>query len=395
MNVSLNTNHVLRCVRLARAITASTLATLMMIITVGAAMPTVSAQPVVLQEPDLTGLFAIGPIGQSPVLRDAARGWTYFGANFAAGNVEGVAFPQWLFRLSDAGLPDTQWRLPTGFQTTEQYLAPDGALIVQAYIKGSPTYEKRWYRLTPESIGDITPVEIATVADLPPRDSIDLQQNTGPEPRLLPLADGSLISLEVVVAPEPAYTATYTLRKLDRQGRELWAQVVGGGRAHNLASDAAGRVYLLGESVSVGGKTANLLRLRSDGSVDTAWTPDIEMASNVSSVVRVVSDRIVIADYIGGAPPVNRLTTFDLVGGRKLTQRFPQYRMSGIAEDGTALTTHAAGRWALLDSARSDAGGDRISATRVGISGYLRASVPWRGGYVVGGDFSYWFDGKL
>lgn len=357
----------------------------------GMAIAPSAAQPVLLQEPDLTGLFSIGPTGPPPALRDAAGGWTYF----AGGNVEGVAFSQALFRINDAGLPDTQWRLPSGFQITERYLAPDGTPIVQGYVApGTSNFEKRWYRLNPESIGQITPVEISSVADLPPRDNINLQQNTGPEPRLLPLADGSLISFEVIIVRAPVYTATYTLHKRDRQGRELWAQVVSG-RAHNLAADAARRVYLLGESLSVGGKTANLLRLRADGSVDTAWTPDIEIASNVSSVMRVVSDRIVIADYIGGAPSVNRLTTFDPVSDRKLTQRYPQYYVGGIADDGAALSAHTAGHWALLDTTRSDTGGDRVSTARIGLASYLRTSIPWRGGYVVGGDFQYWFDGQL
>jgi hypothetical protein len=96
---------------------------------------------VVLQEPDFTGLFTIGPTGASPVLRDAARGWTYFNAQFGAANVEGVTFTG-LFRVSDSGLPDTQWRVLDTPQFTEQYLAADGAVIGRAYVKNSSAYEK-------------------------------------------------------------------------------------------------------------------------------------------------------------------------------------------------------------------------------------------------------------
>lgn len=87
---------------------------------------------------------------------------------FGAGNVESVAFQQSLFRINDAGLADTQWRLPADFQITEQYLAPDGAPIVRAYVRNSPTYEQRWYRLRAETLDQITPVEISSVSDLPP-----------------------------------------------------------------------------------------------------------------------------------------------------------------------------------------------------------------------------------
>ena len=37
-------------------------------------------------------MFIIGEVGPVPLLRDAARGWTYFNAQFNAANVEGVTF---------------------------------------------------------------------------------------------------------------------------------------------------------------------------------------------------------------------------------------------------------------------------------------------------------------
>jgi|GEM_PF-2088561 len=386
-------NQVSICKRLPRRINrwlAAPLLTLPLFV-LGTAIAPSAAQPVVLQEPNFSGMFTISDTGSAPVLRDAARGWTYFGG----GSVEGVEFSQWLFRINDSGLPDTQWRLPSDFQITESYLATDGTPVVQAYVKDSPTYEKRWYRLSRESIGLITPIEISSVSDMPPRDSIDLQQNGGLEPRLLPQRDGTIIAFETAVAPEPLYTVTYTLRKRDHSGREQWSHVLSGGRPRNLGSDAPGNIYVLGEAVTVGGKTGNLIHIRADGSVDTAWTPVIDVASNVSSTVRVVADRIVIADYIGGLPSINRLTTFDLTSGRKLVERYPPYRVGAIADDGTALSAHAAGHWALLDTTRNDTSGDRVSVARVGTAGYMQTSVPWRGGYVIGGNFLYWFDGKL
>lgn len=131
---------------------------------------------------------------------------------FGAGNVESVAFQQSLFRINDAGLADTQWRLPADFQITEQYLAPDGAPIVRACVRNSPTYEQRWYRLRRK------------------------------------------------------FGSNYTGRDFER------------------------------------------VRF-------SPWNPDIEINTNVVSTIRVVRNRIVIANYIGGAPSVNRVTTFHLVDG--------------------------------------------------------------------------------
>ena len=279
-----------------------------------------AAQPVTLQEPDWSGMFIIGEVGPVPLLRDAARGWTYFNAQFSAANVKGVTFAG-LFRVSDSGLAETQWRVPDTPQFTEQYLAADGTLIGRAYVKNSATYEKRWYRLQTSISGPITPVEISSLADLPLSDSVDLTQNGGLDPRPLPLADGSLVTYEVAFVPEPTYTYTYTvtLRKRDRKGNVQWSHLVTG-RARNLAADASGRVYMLGEAVSI--------------------------------------------DNISDAPPVNRLATFDLVTGRRLVQRYPPFSLGSIAEDGTVLSTHATGRWSLLDSTRNDASGDRVSTVR-------------------------------
>ena len=356
-----------------------------------------AAASLTLQEPDFAGTFAVSASGAQPVLRDAAQGWTYF---FGRGNVDGVEFSGWLFRMSHAGIADVNWRLPSDFQITEQYLAPDSTPIVQAYVKNSPTYEKRWYRLTRESIGKIVPAEIANTAQLPPRDSINLQRTSGLGSRLLPLSDGSTISFEIAVAsaptpaPPPTSTATYALRKRDARGSEQWSRVIDG-RVHNLASDTLGNVYVLGEAVSISGKTANLLRLGSDGTLDAAWNPSIDVASNVSSIARVVSDRIIVADAISGSPNVNRLTTFDLASGSKLTERYPEFAFTGITDDGTVLSTHADGHWALLDARKNDTSHDRVSDARIGQTAYISAALRWNDGYVLGGNFLYWFDGNL
>ena len=355
-----------------------------------ATMPS-AAQSVVLQEPDFTGMFTISNPGPAPVLRDAAHGWTYF----AEGNVEGVGFSQGLFRINDAGLPDTQWRLPSGFQTTERYLAPDGTPIVQAYVApGTSNFEKRWYRLPVQGTGLVTPIELPSPFDLPPRDSIDLKRHAGLEVRPFPLADGSLVTYEYVPASTIGVAGSFLLRKRDRRGNEVWSLPIGG-YARYLAADAASRVYVLGDAVSIGSSTGPFLRLNTDGSVDTGWQPDISIASNMALIVRVVADRIILASSVGGPTPPYRLTTLDAQTGRKLTDRELQYGVGSIADDGTVLSANAGGYWGVLDSTRNDASGDRVSAARLGSTGTLQTSLPWRDGYVLGGNFLYWFDGKL
>lgn len=371
------------------------MATLAIVAAIVGAAPS-AGQSVRLQEPDFSGLFQVESVSGAPVLRDTVRGWTYF----AGGSVEGVSLPQALIRVSEAGLVDTSWRLPGDFQITNQYLAPDGTPIVQAYVKSSPTYERRWYRLTRDSVGMITPTEIATAATaakaLPPRDSLSLLTTSdGLDPRVLTLSDGSSIAFEITVVQGTPKVASYTLKKRDTDQRELWSTDIGGGLAHYLATDVRGNVYVVGDAVSIGGKTANLLRLGADGRVDTTWSPSIDISDKMTSIMRVVGDRLIIANGIGGTTPVNRLTSFDVTSGAKLSERYPPNRFLTIADDGTVLAGAAEGHWALLDGRRNDSLSDRVSSARVGTSAWLSAATPWQDGYVLGGNFLYWFDGKL
>ncbi len=350
---------------------------------------------VTLLEPDNTGLFQVEGVVNAPVLRDTARGWTYFRNCYYSCSVEGVAMPQWLFRINDAGLPDTSWRLPSDFQIVDQYLAPDGTPIVQAYVKNSPTYEKRWYLLTRESAGQIVPVEFGGIALMPARDAIYWATGTGLEPRLLPLGDGTALSFETDVAPAAANSVTsYALRKRNADNTALWSHTVGG-RLANLATDTDGSIYLLGEAVSVGGKTANLLRLRSDGSVDAAWNPVLELIAGVAPSMRVVGDRIVIVRADTGTPQASHLTTLDRITGVQMSQREAPYAFGGIGADGMVMAGADDGRWMLLDSKRSDASGDLAGSARVGVVASISTSIRWNDGYVLGGNFLYWFDGKL
>ena len=49
----------------------------------------------------------------------------------------------------------------------------------------------------------------------------------------------------------------------------------------------------------------------------------------------------------------------------------------------------------MLDTTRNDASGDQLSGARVGAAGNIKTAVPWRGGYVIAGNYLYWFDGHL
>jgi len=348
-----------------------------------------------MQEPDLAGLFGLGESGPAPLLRDAARGWNYFGDNSArSASVDGVVFSGPLFRVSDSGVPDTRWRLPMEFWIADQYLAPDGTPVVQAMTDRTPPYQWRWYRLPRDSVGDVVPLEVPKTDDLPPRDSVRLDSSSSNQPLPLRLADGSTVALDVARAPAPSYALSYALRKRNALGSELWFRPIGG-VPHNFAVDAADNVYVLGVALNIGGQTGNLLRVLGDGTVDTHWKPVIEITQYVQSTLRAVADRVVVADYVGGNPGVNRLSSFNLQNGATIAQRFTKNSLGAIDENGSTTTGAAGGQWSLLDTRRSDDGGDRLSKARVGGAAEVSAVVRWGDYYVIGGNFAYWFDGRL
>ncbi len=343
-----------------------------------------------LLEPDFSGMFIAGNAYPQLMLRDSARGWNYVGG--AGSKVDGVTVSTFLFRLSDAGLPDTQWTLPADFQVTELRISADGTPFAQAYLKDSPTYEKRWYRLNKDSIGAIKPVELGSVTELPPSDCMRIATDASP----LRAADGTQTIIDVVQSSPPTYTLVYTLRKRNSQGILLWEHPIGG-TPQALAIDAQGRSYVLGAAITIAGKSGNLLRVLADGRVDTDWSPAINIASNVESRARVVGEHIVVVDIIRSSPPVNRIGAYSLASGDKQMERFPsEIAYTGdIADDGAVLSLRADGRLQVLNTSRIDVSADRIIDARIGNNGYTNAVAHWRNGYVLGGRFDYWFDGRL
>jgi hypothetical protein len=342
-----------------------------------------------LLEPDFSGMFLAGNLGTRLMLRDSARGWTYFSGG---PTVDGVVMSAFLFRISDAGLPDTRWALPADFQVTDAVIAADGTPFAEAYVKDSPTFEKRWYRLHKDSVGSIKPAALANTDELPPIDSTRVDSAALP----LRLIDGSRIKLDIVSMDAPPYTTTYVLRKRNNQGALLWERLIGG-VPHNLNVDPQGRCYVTGEALVIAGKTGNLLRVLADGSVDSGWSPAIEITQNVESRVRVLGNRIILADTVNGNLPVNRVGSYDLISGAKLSERFPiGFGLgSAIADDGVLPAMGRDGRPTLLNTTRNDSSADRSIDARLGSGGFVASVAQWRGGYVVGGRFDYWFDGKL
>lgn len=356
----------------------------------------ISAAPAKLLEPASAGFFSLPATGAAPTMRDAARGWTYF-REANRSSVEGVRITSWLFRLNDSGELDRLWRSPALQQPTDQYIAADGTIVVRAYVRNSPTFEQRWYRLSAIPGGDIVPVEVSDLASLPRHDHSGPLQYYQAVPDVISLGDGTLLTLSAATSTPASAGAAVLLRLLNRQNQTIWTRTLAG-EAYAIALDSQNNVYLLGDQLSTGTKTGDLIRIRADGSVDSDWTASAGIATGSSartySRIRVVADKVIVTGLAGAASANSRITTFDRLTGRKASERDVAKYLSGIADDGLVLATGAEGHWTLLDPGRSDAANDSVSKGRVGTANQAKTAVRWGQRYVLGGNFRYWFDGK-
>lgn len=360
------------------------------------------AAPRLLQEPNFDGLFSIPEVGRAPVLRDEERGWTYFRD---PGSVEGVAVEQSLFRVNDAGIADLNWRLPRGFQITAQYLAPDATPIVLAYLPGNgpqPNYEQAWFRLPRDSSGDVKPIKIEQAYEMPPRDHAAAGELGASGERRLPMQDGSAIVLEEIAGASPSAPWSTRLRKVDRNNVGLWSYLEADHVSH-LAVDRHGRVYyiarepLVPDPLLIGTEKAKLVRLDANGAVDTSWNPTLDLPAAFRVIhMRSVGERLIVAGSVSGtnrALSGYRIVSLDLNGGAQRSTRDTPYPIGGITKSGTVLSAHAGARSALIEANDSSIPA-RISSSCIGYRTAANAIVKWGEHYVIGGSFSYWFEGR-
>jgi len=346
------------------------------------AVPSASAQSR-LQQPSFGGLFAAGNHYPQTLGRDGARGWNYF-SNSGYSVIDGVAVT-FIARVNDAGMVDPQWQMRQPFRIENFFVADDGSVFV---LRDS---DKRWYQLVTMPDGSVDAALLLNASSLPPLDSSKIAFNAP-----LRSANGSNIRLEVTSTGQAPYVDTNVLRRSSNQDAAHWATPILG-TVRSIAVDDVGRTYLLGQALNIGGRTDNLLRVQSDGAVDPIWSANITPGTYLSSQIRVVSNRLIVADTVRNPPPSNiRVSTLNLVDGSRIAERVELAGVSGdIASDGSVLTMRPDGRPLVMTTSGGNEIGVKVLDALYGVNGTITAAVKWRGGYVVAGRFDYWFDGKL
>ena len=389
------------------------------------AMPFAHAQSA-LTEPDFSGMFAPTGIAQV-VARDPVRGWNYVQSSAYAADavyfINGIAVKR-LSRVSDSGYVDLAWVGPDPGEVRTALVLANGDLVVYSGVYNN------WQRLVLTSSGGYLPVPFfwtnevlfrqpnspiatdergyryaiferplaiglhrAAVRRIAPDGSpdpnwrLDLDVDASLISRLAVAGDGSLSVFYV----EALTAGAAALGRASVSDAIRWSTPLSAVPAA-LAADAAGRVYLLGNKLSVLGLTATLLRVDSTGAVDRQWLPAFESAGpGYPAGLQVVANRGVVVTSSPTARAVVRLVS--LTDGTVLATRAIATiaLISGVEPNGDIVVS-APTRLTLLSPGVADFS-ERFVDLRSGPKPIIADVKRWGSGYVVGGQFEYWYDG--
>ena len=376
-----------------------------------------------LTEPDFSGMHAPGGYVSS-VARDSARGWNYVGGPYLT-HLGGVATGSAIVRVNDAGFADPDWRVTDSF-TSEglgaMMVTSAGVLLVQKAA--------RWRRLTQATDGSYASVPLGGALEFSGLTSgadgyvYGAQNNYRyNEPsqslikRLLPSGEydagwsmtidsfsSGLRSIAVAANGDVAYVQTLlpgeskpSIGRRRSSGELLWTRLVVGIPAM-IAVDDVGRTYVIGDGLVVDGRVGDVLRLLPSGEVDTSWTTPLDMAASNIVMARVAQGRLVIAGFAVNAdewmPSVFAVSTATgVVESRAPLDGIASGQSLSIAADGSALTT--SGRAVSLHQIKGGGGSleSRTLLSDPGGPAYVTKVARWGSGYVLVGNFVYWYDG--
>ena len=387
-----------------------------------------------LSEPDFSGMYTPGAYGRI-IARDSERGWNYVASGSAdtRAHINGVQSGL-LSRINDRGQLDLGWVAAIDAEPRSVIVLADGDLLVNTVLD-SPIWQRLQrdvdgiYRLRPflwttdavfqgfgalpvarDPQGNIysvffipatatTPVKrtlrrvsAAGVADANWR--LDL----GTEPATISLltvnADGSVFYTSARSDGSVPGNIVRSINRANANDSLRWSQPFTGTPV-TIAADAAGRAYLLGLGLGSQGQSGTLLRFEADGVADARWPSAFDLAVANSTVdMRVIGDRLIVIAPRANAGTTSSARMVSLVDGSLLAATSIPRGFALFADadtDGTVVTTDLAS--VALFTPNQTSFSERRIPFVAGTSPTIAAITRWGDGYVLGGQFEYWFDG--
>lgn len=392
----------------------------------------------VSSEPDFSGMYMpSGPLGATSwsesgtvVARDSVRGWNYI-ARVNYGNVRslinGVQVGN-LSRVSDSGILDLGW-IANDIRTPQRvFVLTNGDLLgfdggwqrVRQNAGGTAQAEPFQWTASgdcPGSFGNSVPAardrvgnvyafincfavntpatyrvrRVLSSGELDLSWRLDIATSPSQITRLTVADDGSVFYVAATPGlPFSDVPAKATLHRASANDALRWSREVAGGVAA-IAADSVGRPYVLSNATSVA--AATLIRIDAAGSADAAWTPAISVADlGDQPALRVLGDRLLVAAWSTRAGFRAGATMLSLTDGSVRASRAVAdgAALVRIEDDGTLIESDLTS--ITLVTPRENFVERRI-AVMMGSTPTIAGIVRWGDGYVVGGQFEYWYDG--
>ena len=377
----------------------------------------------ILTEPDFSGMHTSGGY-VSTVARDSERGWNYVGGPYLS-HLGGVATGGAISRVNDAGFADQNWRTTDNFTSTglgAMMVTSAGVLLVQ---KGP-----LWHRMVSAADGSYASVPLHSAVERGGLTSgadgyVYSVQNfyraNAPSQsavkRLLPSGEydsgwsmtidsfsSGVRTIAVAANGDVAYVEGLLAGELmpaigrRRSSGELQWQRSVVGLPTMVVVDDSGRTYVIGDSLVVDGHRGDVLRLLPSGEIDTSWTTPLDMAPSNIVRARVAPGRLLIAGFTVNAGAVSPTvvtisTATGAVESRAPLDGIASGQSLSVAVDGSVLTT--SGRAVTLHQINGGGGAlvSRMLLADIGGPAYVTKVARWGAGYILAGDFRYWYEG--
>ncbi len=387
-----------------------------------------------LSTPDFSGMYA--PVAYIQTFaRDSERGWNYlrlFGGTDSPYFVNGVQ-TRALVRVSDSGQLDHDWivagdapiRSPivlSGgdllvrtdiFSSILQRLerGPDGAYRPQRFewtrdpvFQGFDTapiardpqgnFYTVFFAIGPEGTLSPTLRRISAAGTPDANWRLDIEGGSGAITHLAVGVDGSVIYVTTRTDASAPEGSVRTIHRTSARDSLRWSQPVSGALAA-VTVDDAGRAYLLGSELVSQGHRGNLLRFSATGTLDTQWSPalDISGATVASAALAIVNKVLVVVAPRTDAFTGPRATLVSLSDANALVSRTVDsaYAATIAGNDATVVANGATGITLLTPTQTGFT--ERFVPLTVGTAPRIAAVAKWGNTYLIGGQFEYWYEG--
>lgn len=209
-------------------------------------------------------------------------------------------------------------------------------------------------------------------------------------------ANGDIAYVEATFAGE----TTPAIGKRRSSGELLWRRSVGGVPLMIVVDDS-GRTYVMGDALVIDGRVGDVLRLLPSGDLDSTWSTAINLAAANVFDARVAQGRLLLSGLVlTSAAARPELVVVSTVTGEIESRVLLDGAVSGkslsLAADGSVLAT--GGRAVVLHQLNLTGRGSAALASRTltsdpGGPAFVTKVARWGGGYVLAGDFRYWYEG--